>query len=287
MKRAISIMLVAAMCMSLFGSAVLAVPSKVQIHIDGDKPEGTVKVSVGDAIKETGESNGEHITIDRDPGELEGLVGETVVVTEEDGDVFEGVLEQRGNGNDNDNENGTDNYWVTLTKQDTEEPEPEEKNITVNYVDAEGNEIADSNTVTVDKNTDTEEWANESRSEIPETIMKDGDKYVKVDVIVDGDTVTVVYEKQEEKTKVDAIQVIMSDGVKEMYEDLSVLEAGRYTHVDNNKSVKGYYEMGMNLWNDNSYNCTVEDVTGVSMGKNLDEAVMYFPMDKETAYLQR
>ena len=68
MKRAISIMLVAAMCMSLFGSAVLAVPSKVQIHIDGDKPEGTVKVSVGDAIKETGESNGEHITIDRDPG---------------------------------------------------------------------------------------------------------------------------------------------------------------------------------------------------------------------------
>ncbi len=279
MKRAISIMLVAAMCMSLFGSAVLAVPSKVQIHIDGDKPEGTVQVSIGDEIKETGESNGEHITIGRDPSELEGLVGETVVVAEEDGDVFEGVLEQRGNGNDNDNENGTDNYWVTLTKQDTEEPEPEEKNITVNYVDTEGSVIADSNTVTVDKNTDTAEWANEERPEIPGTIVKDGGKYVKTNVTVDGDTVTVVYEKQEEQIDVDAIQVIMSDGVKEMYNDL---KGAKWVHVDNDKSAKGYYEMGLNLWNDNSYDCTEDDITGVTMSSALmGSPKLYFSMDKD------
>lgn len=493
MKRAISIMLVFAMCMSLFSSAVLAAPSKVQIHIDGDKPEGIVQVAIGDEINEEGESSGGHITIDREPGDLEDLVGETVVVTEDDGDVFEGVLENRGN--DNDNENGTDNYWVKLTKQDTEEPEPEaeyvpidvdydceddcvlltddddyadhedcevekfddrehhyfakvgdtldenielyvkdgeefkkigtplsianfenhtfcqacteddndddeddeigmygvtiekgkqydldmdyhagtpdpdpdpeeqemtytvtahyyevrngvesfvatetyndtyygeegesiraevydyntyggrtyefdadnennvetiqiskdssknqfvlyyeivieEKDITVNYVDTEGNEIADSNTVTVDKNTDTEEWANESRSEIPETIMKDGDKYVKVDVIVDGDTVTVVYEKQEEQTKVDAIQVIMSDGVKEMYDEL---KGAKWVHVDNDKSVKGYYEMGLNLWNDNSYDCTEDDITGVTMSSAwVGSPKLYFSMD--------
>ena len=243
-------MLVAAMCMSLFGSAVLAVPSKVQIHIDGDEPEGTVQVSIGDGFYETGKASGGKITIDKNSGELEGLVGKTVVVTEEGGDVFEGVLKQRGNGNDNDDENGTDNYWVTLTKQDTEEPEPEAKYVPIDVdYDCEDDEVG-----------------------LYGAAIENGKKY---DLDMDyhtgnGGNIPPV-------NNVDAIQVIMSDGVKEMYNDL---KGAKWVHVDNGKSAKGYYEMGLNLWNDNSYDCTEDDITGVTMSSaRVGSPKLYFSMD--------
>lgn len=76
--------------------------------------------------------------------------------------------------------------------------------------------------------------------------------------------------------KVDAIQVRMSPDVQKLYNSLGGWFNARWTHVDNTKSIKGYYEMGENQWNDNTYCVTAAEVTGVTIGDRYTK--YWFPM---------
>lgn len=84
---------------------------------------------------------------------------------------------------------------------------------------------------------------------------------------------------------VDAIQVRMSPEVQALYDDLGGWFNARWTHVDNTKSLKGYYEMGENQWNDNIYCITAAEVTGVTIG---DRCTKYwFPMNEDNGQYAR
>ena len=74
------------------------------------------------------------------------------------------------------------------------------------------------------------------------------------------------------------IQVLMSDGVQSRLDEINGFASAPWIHVDNNLSPKGYYEMGPNGWNDNTYGATEDDITGVTMGGTLTSEKMYFSM---------
>ena len=80
----------------------------------------------------------------------------------------------------------------------------------------------------------------------------------------------------------DYIQVVMSDAVREKYEEYGLTVLERWTHVDSAEVTGGYYEMGANGRIPNGYNVSENEITGVTMGwtTHLGET-MWFPMDRD------
>ena len=85
---------------------------------------------------------------------------------------------------------------------------------------------------------------------------------------------------------VDAIQVVMSDGVQALYDTLGIppIHTGRWTHVDTQKAPLDYIPMGDDGWENGEliFGTTANDITGVTLGDSDDKADQFwFPMDHD------